>query len=386
MTIYESISPLEILEPYIFPISKVAVHSYEGLCYQLHQDWFESTFVFDSERMLQFIEDQIGLKEVKNHIMGMEIAPNQLEPVFRMLFEYMPIELENHDRFLEEIHTWDQLSEHEQFKYRGDRFYEMNQYAKAIKYYKEALTITYSVEVENNMSMMHLLLHDYKEAESRLKHAIEISPSSEMYHNLIQIYKQQGRLDAALELIYTIVEAYQSGPLLYEGGEICLQKRLYNEALLYFSKSYSLESSEETLYKLIETRIEARQLKTAMEQIEQVKEVNLVRYYVLKSQIYEKAKHLDVAIETIEEAMTVCGESRMFYMILSKLYRYDKQIIKAIEAVSYADNLDSTNHSEDDIVYEMALIAKQAGQYEDYYDKINQLIEVWKKEARYRLT
>jgi len=397
----------------MFPISKVLIHSFEGLCYQLQQDWFESILVLESERFIQFIDNQLGLKAVAEQIQGYITEGKAMEIVLLRLLEYSPIIINGQKEFLEAIGQWDKLSHYDQLKYKGNQFYKMKQFIKAINYYKEAIAITYTVEVENNIGMMYLLLHDYRHAESRLLHALEIRPSSEIYHNLIQVYKQQGRLDEALELIYNLIEEYQSGLLLYEGGEICLQKRQFNEALLYFSKSYSLEPSVKARYKLIETRIEAKQLKSAMTEVEKIKVYDLVKYYLLKESIYEKAKHYDVAIETIEEAIEKCGEHIAFYMSLARLYRYENQIIKAIESVTKASkminngttsqsssndkafshlavNHEAVGHQavghEDELLYEMALIAKQAGQYQDYYNKINQLINAWKKEARYRLT
>jgi tetratricopeptide (TPR) repeat protein len=152
---------------------------------------------------------------------------------------------------------------------------------------------------------------------------------------------------------------------------------------MYFSKSYELDQSTETVYRLIETYTQARQLKKAMAQLEQIRDENINQYYILKATIYEKAKHYDEAIETLEEAIEVCGPDRSFYLALAKLYREDKQIIKAIESVT---KVVESYDTDDSLVYEMALIAKQAGRYKEYHDKIEQLIDVWKKEARYRLT
>ena len=68
---------------------------------------------------------------------------------------------------------------------------------------------------------------------------------------------------------------------------------------------------------------------------------------------------------------------------LAALYRQEKQIIKAIQAITEAS---ASSKTDDRIIYEMALIAKSAGRERDYSDKINSLIRNWKTDTRSALS
>lgn len=378
MNVYKSLSPVSVIKPYMLPITRREVYSFEGLCLYLVEDWFETVMALEDGLLIKFISQQLDMGQMVDRMEMLSLSESM-----NVMLDMLPFEVIVGANYFKGLSDWDAMSAYERFKFKGDSYYQNCQYMMALSTYQQARLESETAEVVNNIGLTQLMLKDYKGAASAFNEAIRIAPKYEIYHNLIQVYRQQGRLDDAMNLIFSIIETYDSPLLLIEAGEINLQKHRYNEALMNYSKAYEIAPSDEVLYRMIEIRIEARQLKTAMAQLEQLRDKDVKRYFKLAADIYEKAKHFDVAIETLEEGLEVCGDDLDFNMKLVRLYRENNQIIKAIEVVNRISAVLGSNNK---LVYEMAMIAKKAGRYEDYYDKLDQLISVWKEEARYRLT
>lgn len=382
MAVYSSISPAEISHPYIGPLSGQKIYSFEGLCYYMQQNWFEAIACIESEHLTKFLRNQLKLGHIADQLQEMDQKWSYLDKL-NTLFVHCPL-LTVDKAFIDGVNSWENTSEIDRLKALGDGYYNNNQLTKALVYYREALVLSDShFKILNNIALVYFGLRDYALAERYFLKAIKQVSNEEIVLNLVQLYKQQGRFDAAYELIYSIDQVHNSARLLYEVGEINLKRREFGQALMTFLKSYALDQKLETYIKVIETRIESRDLKQALEDTERIKHNDYILYGLLKARIYEKNSDIDKAIEVLENILSKEEEDVRLYKELVRLYRLDRQIIKAIQGISWL-----VEHSALDIGvrYEMALIAKEAGRYGEFYEKIDELIMVIRQDARYRLS
>lgn len=382
MGVYSSISPAEISHPYIGPLSGQKIYSFEGLCYYMQQNWFEAIACIESEHLGKFLRNQLKLGHIADQLQTMETQSSYLDK-FNTLFQYCPLIVID-KAFVESINSWENTSEIDRLKSLGDGYYENKQLTKALVYYREALALSESnYKILNNIGLVYFGLRDYALAERYYLKAIKEVSKEEIVLNLIQLYKQQGRYDAAYELVYSIEEVHKSALLLYEAGEINLKRREFGQALMTFLRSYAIDPRLETYIKVIETRIESKDLKQALEDTKKIKHNDYITYGLLKARIYEKNSDLDKAIEVLENILSKGEEDVRLYKELVRLYRLDRQIIKAIQSISWL-----VEHSAVDIGvrYEMALIAKEAGRFGEFYEKVDELIRVIRQDARFRLS
>lgn len=384
MKIYKSISTRQITQPFIFKETSQKIYSFEGLVYCCYNQWIDACEVLDTTEFLRFISEVLIQDSL--HIELIQVLKLDLPNSFKLLkiFELSNCFNEEQLRILnKEIQLWEDKPVQLKFKTRGDNAFKQKKYVKALDYYKQAQVQSFDPIVEHNIGVTYLQLYFFQEAEDALKRALEASNNLEIHLNVIRLLKMTNREDLALHKIKKLLENHYHVDLLYESGLIYQMKNEYDKALFAFSNAYKLENRDDIFIKMIEMKIEIDPSNLNIEELDDLHLRRQEDYYMLKSRWYLRLNRTTEAVELLEEAVIRCEDNTNLYLQLAKLYRQKKQIIKAIGAISRASRNEALK---DEILYEMALIAKRAGNRLDYEAKIDELVKLWKEVVRKRFT
>ena len=102
----------------------------------------------------------------------------------------------------------------------------------------------------NLKGLMHIRLHQYKEAEAALHKGIELAPNwLYPHHNLGNLYTEQGKYDSAL-LYYFIAQKIDTNYQTSYGGigYVYLYKANYDSAIWYFNAGLRKDSTDQYLW------------------------------------------------------------------------------------------------------------------------------------------
>lgn len=382
MKAYKSISPKHVDKPYIFKETSQRIYSFEGLVFYCYKHWMEALKVFDADAFGHFISDTLMLK--KKHQELISILNNE-GSVSNKLLSFLEAShyftCEQLSSLKTEMDSWEALPIQLQYKTLGDQAFKDKKYLQALENYQQAQAINFDPMIEHNIGITYLKLYFFQEAEQALSKAAQESNQIEIQLAFIRLLKITNREDQALIKVKELIKHHKNVELLIECGVIYQKQEQYEKALEIFKEAYQIEDREDILIKLMEVSIEISSTHPLLTGINNLpKEAD---YYILKSQIYLKEDRIEDAIEILEEGVSNVQDNSQLYMILSRLYRKNKQLIKAIGAISEAAK-DTT--LKDEIIFEMALIAKRAGNWQDYEAKIDELLKLWKNDVRRRFS
>lgn len=382
MKVYKSISPINIEHPYIFKETSQKVYSFEGLVHYCYNHWMEGVQEIENEHFVYFISEVLMLKEKYSDTVEMlQNDGKATDKLLQLLKVANMFTKEQLNKLKNEIDQWETQPINLRYKFLGDRAFNIKKYVRAIEYYKQAQTILFDPIVEHNIGIAYLKLYFFQEAEHSLRKAVQFSDKIEVNLSLIRLLKITNRINEALQIALKILDNEKSVDLLTECGLLYELLGQYEKSIEIYEEAWRLDHREEIHYKLMELNIEVNPVQYMLDDIENLPK--LEQYYLLKAKILLKESKLDEAIDLLEEGVNKVDNNGLLLVILSKLYRKNKQIIKAIGAISLAAK---NNPQNDEIIYEMAKIAKLAGNWTDYETKIDELLRLWKDDVRRRFS
>lgn len=382
MKVYKSISAKDIEQPYIFKETSQKIYSFEGLIFYCFEHWLEAMGILETEAFKYFISETLMLKKKHNDIVNLLHKNYSSSKKLIKLIESSNLFTTNQLKKLQiEIDSWESQPLNIRYKTLGDQSFGTKKYVKAIEYYRQAQATLFDPIVEHNIGIAYLKLYFFQEAEKALVKAAARSDKIEIQLSLVRLLKITNRFDQALFRAEVLLERNRTLEVILECGLLYQLQGRYEKALELFSEAYEIERSQEILIKMMEVSLEISPNHELLEDIESLPKKE--QYYLLKSKIFTKNNQLEAAIEILEEGVTTAQDNSMLYVALSKLYRKNKQIIKAIGAITQAANNKVPN---DEILFEMARIAKRAGNWTDYEAKIDELLKLWKNDVRRRFS
>jgi len=382
LKVYKSISSKKVIQPLFFKETSQKIYSFEGFVYYCYNHWLEACEVFGTAEFFRFISEVLIHDNLQTEI-NQALKLNNINS-FKLLklLELSGFFKDEELRILEkEMKEWEEKPLYLRFKLRGDDAFRHKKYVKALELYKQAQVHEFDPIVEHNMGVTYLQLHFFQEAEECLISALEACDKIEIHLNIIKLLKMTNREELALEKIRRLLKNNFNADLLFERGLIYQMKNDFNKALDAFSNAYKLDNRDDILIKIIEMTIEINPSNPILEEIVDLQERRQEDYFMLKSKWYLRLNKKTEAIEVLESAVIHCEDNTKLYLQLAKLYRQNRQIIKAIGAITQAARNEAL---QDEILYEMALIAKRAGNRLDYEAKIDELIKLWKDDVRQR--
>lgn len=382
MKVYNSISPMNNHHPYIFKETSQKIYSFEGLAYYCFNHWMEAIEVIVTEGFKRFISETLMLnKEPHNITSLLEEECKASKKLIRLLEHSQLFSTDELDAIYEKVTQWEAQPLQTRYKTLGDQNFALKKYVKAIEYYKLAQSYSFDVVVEHNMGIAYLKLYFYNEAEKSLIRAALESQKAEIQLSLIRLLKITNRINEALIKAERLRETSKNIDVIMECGLLYKLQGQFKEAYPAFLEAYELDKREEIRTELLETALEISLDHPILSELENMPKNE--DYYLIKSKIFLKENRLEEAIELLEEGVVQVEDNSKLYVNLSKLYRKNKQIIKAIGAISQAAK---DKPQDDEIIFEMARIAKRAGNWTDYEAKIDELLKLWKNDVRRRFS
>lgn len=376
-----SISPKQIKIPYSFGYKEIKIHSYEGLIYCFQNNWMDALEAIESQELYTFLLSELKLDKKAEILKKMLDIKNENENILIQIMEDSKLLYEEElNAFRAEIEKWSSLPKEERLKIQGDRAFHNKRYQQALSHYKKAQQIVFDAKTEHNMGVTYLKLMLFKEAEKAFIKSIEHSDDIRTKLSYIKLLKITNREKEALEYLDIILSISKDNAALVEKGKIYLLTGKFEEAYNSFSEAYSMNGETKTLVLMLISRIE---YDTSGEVLAKIQELEGEDYYLLKSLYFEKKGEAQKAIDVLEEGSICLNNNDAINFELSRLYRENKQLIKAIGAIS---KLSEEFCNRDEVLYEMALIAKKAGNWKDYEEKIVKITSLWKSQIRDRFS
>ncbi len=340
--------------------------------------------MIQTENFRKWLEKCLGVNQVYEAlaaVLEMDYSAQQ-----KLLYWIKGTDFINEEDILQlekEIHEWELQPLELQYKKRGDGAFLEKRYSKAVMYYKLAQQIVFDPFVEHNIGAAYIHLNYFVEAEKALHLALKHSDVLEIHLSLIKLLKITNRTNEAIARAKDLITRYEKWEVYFEWGTIYLMRGHYEKAFEAFSKAYVLEPQVIILIKMIETSMAFQSQQETFALLEDLREGSLEDYFILKSRILVRGSNFDDALECLEEGLMELSTSKSIPLELSRVCRLKKQIIKAINSVMKAQ---MNGADPEELIYEMALIAKRAGNRKEYELKIDELKRFWKSSIRSEYT
>lgn len=379
MKLYKSSSRKDA-KPYIFEESTQPVYSYEGFVYYCISHVNEGIKALQTESLITWLQEELKLQDWTKKLRMIKDTDTKINEQFLDFISEHRFVSEN--RLLqvkEKIANWQDEPLHMELKRLGDEAFRLGKYSRAIKYYERSYNISEQSDVMNNIGASYMKLHFYDSAERAFLMALKKSDAVGLQLNYMRLLKVKRKYGEALEYIKSCIikspnpEFYQEEGILYSIlGDL-------EAAFEAYMKAYELDHCEKRWFSVLEASLESQGTQSILLHLEQQKPTKQAQYFLLRAKIYMKDEQIDQAIEILDQAIVNGIEDKEVYLKLIQLYRVKRQIIKAIEIITKGLKVHPVD---DEFIYEMALVAKMAGNQQDYFNKIDEILRLWKKSLR----
>ena len=195
------------------------------------------------------------------------------------------------------------------------------------------------VKIEPNNVDNHLLLgrlyrlnNDLQKAESELKTAVKIDPSSEeAVTTLAILYTDEGDTAHALQVLSSVPDAGRSAKLYSALGAAYEQRKEYKSAIDAYKKAIQLDRDNlDAIRGLAENLLNDGQTDAALDQYKIIADANPedAQTYLRLAEIYRRQGKYDLALENLKKADTMVPDSLEVPYNMAAVYqsqgRYDE--------------------------------------------------------------
>lgn len=193
--------------PYYIEKVGIRIYSVEELCYYL----FQNAFLLDNTVMrmelCDFVEKELGLKELSGKLSGLIRAGGSLSAFVSTILEDTHYcsreELKNIEQALRDN---DKLGPGQKRKVRGDYFYRNGKYMLALKEYEEAFQAegandAFRSAVCHNMGVVYAKMFFFEKAGEMMKKAYSFLPDEDLYIKWLACSRLSGSREEYLDFI-----------------------------------------------------------------------------------------------------------------------------------------------------------------------------------------
>ena len=218
------------------------------------------------------------------------------------------------------------------------------------------------VKIEPNNVDNHLLLgrlyrlnNDLQKAESELKTAVNIDPSSEeAVTTLAILYTDEGDTAHALQVLSSVPDAGRSAKLYSALGAAYEQRKEYKNAIDAYKKAIQLDRDNlDAIRGLAENLLNDGQTDAALDQYKIIADANPedAQTYLRLAEIYRRQGKYDLALENLKKADTMVPDSLEVPYNMAAVYqsqgRYDEAAKLLQDLVKKTEKPD-TSYSQSD--------------------------------------
>ena len=183
-------------EPLYIENAGINIYSIEELAYYLYNNVFMVEREFFDDKLLNFLSIQLNMKglagKVKHLVDKRGTFPELMLLVIKAAEYYSREELDELDDMLRLIGT---KSITERLKVRADIYIKANKPAKAVKLYKEILSMqrekgitdSFYAKIYNNIGSIYAKKMEYSQAKEYYKKAYELYPATEIIKNIVSL-------------------------------------------------------------------------------------------------------------------------------------------------------------------------------------------------------
>jgi tetratricopeptide (TPR) repeat protein len=218
------------------------------------------------------------------------------------------------------------------------------------------------VQIEPDSVDDHLLLgrlyrynNDLHKAESELKTAVKLDPSSEeAVATLAGLYTDEGDTAQALQVLSAVPDAARSAKLYSALGAAYEQRKEYKKAVEAYQHAVVLDRDNlDAIRGLAENLLNDGQVDAALEQYKIIADANPedAQTYIRISEIYRQQGKYDQALETLKKADSLAPDSAAVAYNMAAVYqaqgRYDDAIALLQDLLKKTDpnQADHTNRA-----------------------------------------
>lgn len=264
------------------------------------------------------------------------------------------------------------------YKAKGDNAMKMSHYNVALKYYKKALAMGYSPEIENNIGVAYMALDRSEKAMKAFDHCIEGDHRLEFQLNRVRLKAHVGQYEDMLKELNSISCHYESGEIWYQYGLAYEGLRRKDEALAAYIKAFEVADNDKYLEGFIDVALDNHlsqkvdlwlsEHKIGVDQRTYL-ESRLARsngeheHYVhaMEMLLERRPKHLDYVFELID-----------YFVDLGEINR----------ALEFMEQIPKEFQSMEEVWYYRVIISKAAGHRSDFHQQVAEFTNKWKDEAR----
>ena len=218
------------------------------------------------------------------------------------------------------------------------------------------------VKIEPNNVDNHLLLgrlyrlnNDLQKAESELKTAVKIDPSSEeAVTTLAVLYTDEGDTAHALQVLSSVPDAGRSAKLYSALGAAYEQRKEYKNAIDAYKKAIQLDRDNlDAIRGLAENLLNDGQTEAALDQYQVIADANPedVQTLLRLAEIYRRQGKFDLALENLKKADSMVPDSLEVPYNMAAVYesqgRYDEAAKLLQDLVKKTEKPD-TSYSQSD--------------------------------------
>ncbi len=226
----------------------------------------------------------------------------------------------------------------------------------AIEQYEDIVKIEpKSVDDHLLLGRLYRLDNDLERAESELKTAVKLDPTSEeAVTTLAILYTDEGDTNRALQVLSAVPDASRSAKLYSALGTTYEQRKDYKHAIEAFRKSIQLDRDNlDAIRGLAENLLNDGQTEAALEQYKVIVDANPedAQSYVRMAEIYRRQGKFDQALENLKKADSMVPDSLDVPYNMAAVYeaqgRYDDAAKLLQDLVTRTERPDS-NYSQAD--------------------------------------
>jgi len=373
-------SDTENVKPYKFEATNISVYSFEQALYHCYHYWKESwDEIFIKDNFIAWVRDELNLSFIASEIKKLKNIRSFHDKIIAFLSVVYYFDDDELDKLKKEIKEWQNQSQSEKLKEKGDALVAVGSFEKAIITYEAVLTYDKkNYVVMNNIGVGYMNLENYEKAKKWFLKAFDICGDNvKIILNVIEACIYNENFDEAELYLNSIESTDESGAIFYFRGEIEFNKENFDEAIKYYNKAIVKKDSL-AVFRLADVYEKQGLFEKALKVLDIFNDSDITAL-VKKSNIYFRAHNLSKAIKCIERALLYDGTSVELWTYLAGYHRLNNDFIKAEGAVCTALRLSSNDLAAN---LEMAKIKRFQGKIKDYRNFIVKIFKNLKEDYR----
>jgi len=374
-------SGVQNVTPYKFESTNINVYSFEQALYHCYKYWRESwDEIFIKDNFVTWVREELELSFIATEIIKMKSIRNLKDRIIAFLSIVYYFDDDELEALETEIQEWQNQSQSEKLKEKGDALIAIGSYEKAIIAYKAVLSYDKkNYSAFNNIGVGYMYMEKYAKAKKWFLRAFKSCNSNDksIIFNIIEACIYNNDFDSAEKYISLIDKGCVDGKILCFKGAIEFGRGNFQKAIDYYKYAIS-KGDFFAMFKLVDTYEKQGEFDMAIRVLDMFDDKD-IETLVRKSIVYEHASDFSSAIRCIEKALVYDKSSIELWTCLAKYYRLNNNFVKAEGAVCTA-----LRYSRDDFAasLEMAKIKRAQSKVREYRMVILKLFKNLKREYR----